>query len=695
MKVGALILICLAVTAHAQTLQQAEAAWKAHRYDDANATFRTLVGQHPENPDYKVRWGRLLLERFNKNDSTDLFNEALKIKKDHAGALLGLALVAAEDFEDQAVKLAHKALEADPQLLEAQELLARLALEDSNEKLAIEEADKALAMSPRALDAMAIRASIDWLHDKPDTEWIHKILAIDTHYGKAYETAAHFQVLNRRYVEGIALYRKAIEITPDLWSAHSQLGINLMRLGQDGEARAELVKAFQSGFTDTPTANSLTLLDSYKNFNFFETKTTILKLHKKESELLRPYFQSELDRCIATYEKKYKLHIDRPVQVEVYPDHEDFAVRTMGMPGLGALGVTFGYIVAMDSPSGRKPGSFHWASTMWHEMSHVYVLAATKHRVPRWFTEGMAVHEETAVSPEWGDRLDPMVLHAIKDKKLLPVAELDRGFVRQTYSGQVIVSYFQAGRICDYINDKWGWDKLLAMMHDFANSETTADVIRKELGIAPEEFDKQFLAAVEKDTKTAVDGLDDWLKKLKEIHKLFTAKKYDEVITEGTTIRDLYPDYVEGGSVYELLAEAYEAKQDKPAAIAELERYEKRGGRSPASLKKLATLEAEAGRKKDAAATLERINYIAPQDDEVHKRLGDLDMDIGNVKGAIIEYGSALAQKPLDAAASHYNLARALRQANQTEEAKDQLLQSLEAAPGFKPAQKMLLEISR
>ena len=106
------------------------------------------------------------------------------------------------------------------------------------------------------------------------------------------------------------------------------------------------------------------------------------------------------------------MQLDRPVQVEVYPDHEDFAVRTMGMPGLGALGVTFGYIVAMDSPSGRKPGSFHWASTMWHEMSHVYVLAATKHRVPRWFTEGMAVHEETAASPEWGDRLDPHGDHA-------------------------------------------------------------------------------------------------------------------------------------------------------------------------------------------------------------------------------------------------------------------------------------------
>ena len=96
------------------------------------------------------------------------------------------------------------------------------------------------------------------------------------------------------------------------------------------------------------------------------------------------------------------MKLPGPVQVEVYPDHEDFAVRTMGMPGLGALGVTFGEVVAMDSPSGRPPGEFNWASTLWHEMSHVFILTATNIRVPRWFTEGLAVHEETEVVPGVG-----------------------------------------------------------------------------------------------------------------------------------------------------------------------------------------------------------------------------------------------------------------------------------------------------
>ena len=191
-----------------------------------------------------------------------------------------------------------------------------------------------------------------------------------------------------------------------------------MRLGQEDEPRKQLEMCYDNGFRNEETVNSLRLLDSYKNFVTFKEGDTILRLNKKEADLLHPYFEAEMKRIIATYDKKYKMTLPGPVQVEVYPDHEDFAVRTMGMPGLGALGVTFGVVIAMDSPSGRPPGEFHWASTLWHEMSHVYILTATNFRVPRWFTEGLAVHEETEVSPEWGDRITPDVLVAIREKKL-------------------------------------------------------------------------------------------------------------------------------------------------------------------------------------------------------------------------------------------------------------------------------------
>jgi tetratricopeptide (TPR) repeat protein len=144
------------------------------------------------------------------------------------------------------------------------------------------------------------------------------------------------------------------------------------------------------------------------------------------------------------------------------------------------------------------------------------------------------------------------------------------------------------------------------------------------------------------------------------------------------------------------LAEAYEAKGDKKAAMAELDRYAHTGGHSPVPLKKLATLQEESGDKKAAAASLKRINYIYPvQDEDLHKRLGDLYMELGQVDSARVEYEVVIASKPIDPAGAHFRLAEAFRKANRTDLAQEQLLMSLEAAPGYRPAQKMLLELNR
>ena len=134
----------------AQTLEQAESLWKQHRYSEANDAFRDLVKAHPRNAGYRVRWGRLYLERYQPADAAQLFEEALKIDPNNAGAFLGFALVAAEGFESKAVEFAHKALAADPKLLEAQELLARLALEDSDPKTAAEEGKSFLSPSAKS-----------------------------------------------------------------------------------------------------------------------------------------------------------------------------------------------------------------------------------------------------------------------------------------------------------------------------------------------------------------------------------------------------------------------------------------------------------------------------------------------------------------------------------------------------------------
>jgi hypothetical protein len=451
--------------------------------------------------------------------------------------------------------------------------------------------------------------------------------------------------------------------------------------------------SYNNGQRDAATVNSLRLLDSYKNFVILRDDTTILKLRKNEAELLRPYFQAELHKAMAAYEKKYKMKLPGPVQLEVYPDHEDFAVRTMGMPGLGALGVTFGEVVAMDSPSGRKPGDFNWGATLWHEMSHVYILSATNHRVPRWFTEGLAVHEEGEASPEWSDRLTPEVLLAIRDKKLLPVAQMDQGFIFPEYPSQVVVSYFQAGSICDYIKQRWGDDKLLEMVHSFATLKTTPEIIQKDLGMTPEEFDKAYMAWLEKRVGQTAANFDAWRKGLKELAASAEAKQNDAVVKAAPEVLRMYPEYVGDANAYEFLAVAQLAKGDKQGAMATLTAYEKMGGESPEALTKLASLEEELGHTKKAAATLDRINYIYPESEGLHRHLGELWLAQGNYAGAVREYSAVLALKPLDKASAEFDLAQAYFAAGEKDKAEESVLLALETAPGFRPAQKLLLQI--
>jgi tetratricopeptide (TPR) repeat protein len=684
------------LTHSADAYTRAEGFWGLDEWEQANEQFRLATQPANSKAAYKVRWGTLLHERFNNTEAAGLFREALAKDPSNAEAYLGLAIVSADGFDGKATEYAAKAIELDPRLAEAHELMANLALENDDRDAAVVEADKAIALEKDALDAMAIRAAVELIADRSPEAWFTKIAAINPGYGEAYARVAHQLEVHYRYEDAVTYYRKAVKADLRLWAAHSALGIDLMRMGKEDEPLMELELSYNNGYRDAATVNSLRLLDSYKNFETIRDDTTILKLKKTEADLLQPYMQAELHTIIATYEKKYRMKLPAPVQVEVYPDHEDFAVRTMGMPGLGALGVTFGEVVAMDSPSARKPGDFNWGATLWHEMSHVYILTATNHRVPRWFTEGLAVHEEGERSSEWSDRVTPEVLIAIREKKLLPLAQLDRGFVYPEYPSQVIVSYFQAGSICDFVKKNWGEEKLLEMVHSYAKSQTTAQVVQQDLGLASEEFDKQYFAWIDKKYGAEAAHFDKWREKLKTLVAASQGKQYETVLAQGPTALAMYPEYVGDANVYELMTDAHRAKGDVKAEAAALTAYEHEGGQEPAMLKRLATLEEDAGRQVEAAATLARLNYIYPvKDEELHRRLGDLLYAQKRYDGAIREYIAVVASNPLDRAGAEFHLAQAYLAAGQKDKAEESVLAALEVAPGYRPAQKMLLELNQ
>jgi tetratricopeptide (TPR) repeat protein len=113
-------------------------------------------------------------------------------------------------------------------------------------------------------------------------------------------------------------------------------------------------------------------------------------------------------------------------------------------------------------------------------------------------------------------------------------------------------------------------------------------------------------------------------------------------------------------------------------------------------LKRLATLEESQGQTDEAVATLERLNYIYPvNDEELHHRLGDLLYKEKQYDGAIREYNAFAASNPVDKAGAQFSLAQAYFAAGKEDQAEECVLAALEIAPGYRPAQKLLLQLQQ
>ena len=80
-------------------------------------------------------------------------------------------------------------------------------------------------------------------------------------------------------------------------------------------------------------------------------------------------------------------------------------------------------------------------------------------------------------------------------------------------------------------------------------------------------------------------------------------------------------------------------------------------------------------------------------DEQLHRKLGDLWLAQNNFAGAIREYSAVVAMHPMDAASAHLNLAQAYLAAGQNDKARENVLETLEAAPDYRPAQKLLLQL--
>jgi len=707
-----------ALIATATPAVRAEAVWALGDFKSANELFSAAVKQR-SSAVLLARWGELYIDTHQDQEALKIFNEALQVDAHYAFAQVGAASVLVEQFATQANQYLAAVLDAETApagaKLRAMLLAIRVNLENSDIERAAgllkQAEDLASANQLPQLEIYALHAALELLQapqgtDVANSPWVKKALAENSAYGDIYAIPAHYYVITRRTREAAELYKKAVAIQPDNWSARVELGTSLLRDNQVTAAREQLEAAYKGDPYNVVTVNILRLLDSLKNFDVLvypeqaagaahsTEAPVVLRLHKKESAVLAPYAYKLTQQAIASYTRQFNFKLKEPVVIEVYPDHEDFAVRTAGEPGLGLLGVTFGYVVAMDSPSSRAVDEFHWADTLWHELAHVFTLEATEHRVPRWFSEGVSVYEEWSTGPIKGISIPSYAYAAFKAGKALPVADLDRGFIRPDYPQQVQVSYMQAGLICTFIDREFGFAKLNEMLAAFKYGDDSAAAVAAVFKMQPSEFDARFNAFLQQEFKTLFENFDDWRKARANISTAYKRNDWPSVIKDAQQALKILPNDVEEGSPYVALAHAYNAGNQAEQAQNTLATFWQKGGHDPEALRWLATRLRAQNKLSDAAAVLDSINYVAPFNYEVHGELGDIELELKHADAALAEYQVALKLNPPDKAAAYYRMARALKELQRNAEAKKNVLLALDVAPNFSQAQKLLLELS-
>jgi cellulose synthase operon protein C len=384
------------------------------------------------------------------------------------------------------------------------------------------------------------------------------------------------------------------------------------------------------------------------------------------------------------------------VRIEIYPNHDDLAVRTAGLPGLGGeLGVTFGYIVAIDSPGARPVGQFHWGDTLWHEMAHVYTLESTDFHVPRWLTEGLSVFEEWRTGPSGGEQIPAYVLADLARGRALPVARLNGGFVHPQYPNQLLVSYMQAGLICDYIDRSFGFERLRALLQAFAHTSDVSAAMQAALGISATQLDARFAADLQQRKGVLFAQMDRWLSLRTQAERAAARQDWHAAQAAASAALALEAQDVADDSPYLPLASAYQGQGEGAQALQTLLAYWHRGGHDPQALRSLATALYAAGRMPEAIQALDAINYIAPFDESLHGQLGDWLLQAARPAEALTEYRVALALDPPDLATAHLRLARAELALHALPEARREVFAALEVAPNFRPAQQLLLQLSQ
>ena len=671
----------------------------------ALAAFDAAVSADSTNLEPRLRAGDLLLEKYNAPDARMSFEDVLTHSPEHPRALLGLARVAQFEGKPDPMPLLRRSLAANPSLADARVLLARFHLEAEQYDSATMDARRALAVDPASLRAWSLIGAAARMTG--DSGEYNRALAaaqrLNSTSADFYAELADAFVRQRRYTEGMRLARVALSVDSASARVLGLLGNNQLHAGNIDDGRALLERAFAIDPFNLWHKNTLDLLDNLRSFTTIERGHFRIVAPAKEADILATYLSPLLEEAYDSLVARYHYRPPAPVRLELYRQHADFSVRTVGLPGLGALGVSFGPVLMMDAPSARLRGEFTWGSVAWHELAHTFTLGLSDYRAPRWLSEGLSVLEERRARPSWGADATVEFLAAYAGGRLRPVSELNEGFVRPRFDNEVILTYYEASLVCEMIASQKGSSALVDMLTAYRDGLGTPAVFARVLGAKPAEIDQRFdawlrakfavpLRAIQaSDGKKPAGGT--FVDAMRSGIALLERNQGDSARTVLLGAQALFPDYSGQGAPALFLAQLAQERGDLREALAQVQRVTTRNETAWDANLLEAGLRERLGDSLGARVPLERLLWISPYDVPLHVRLAELGARAGDHVLAVRERRAVVALDPPDPLDAHYQLARALAGIGDAAGARRELLGVLEQAPAFEKAQTLLLEL--
>jgi tetratricopeptide (TPR) repeat protein len=683
------------------------------RPHDANSLFRSASTAVGGDPAIDTQHALLFLDRFDEAEAERRLKLVIEADPQWAPAYAGLGWAVADINPPAAAAAAMKALEIDPTLDSALLLLAHLDLDNTRVDSARERLATLLEENPNHLDARALVAAMAYVKDDRATydKEVAGLLAINPKFGEVYRVAGDLAARNYRFDEAVALARQATELDPSSARAFADLGMHLLRTGHEEEARTALEQSFSLDRFNRVTYNLLTLLDKLDGFTVVKDGDVIVKMDPDEAPVLREYAVPLAQTALKTLSAKYQFTPKGPILIEIFPHHDDFAVRNLGLPGMiGALGACFGRVVTMDSPKARPPGEFSWMATLWHEIAHVITLQMSNQRVPRWLTEGISVYEESQARPEWGRDMEVPFAIALEQGKVLKLTDLNSGF---TSPETIALAYFQASLLVDHIVQTYGQEKLLALVRSYGEGLEGDEAMTKTLGTSMAQLQASFDKAVDQrfgPLRTALKPIEGLNRSDPESLRAISAanpNNFRAQLAYGRALasaRDraafealeraasLVPVATGEESPHAVMAELALELGDEQRALEEYQKLLAHDHTIIEPARKLAALAEKLGKPDVAAFAYERVVSLDPSDGRAHTGLGRLALKRNDPDLAIREFKAALALGPADRAGAHCDLAEAFLAKGARADAKREALAALEIAPAFERAQDLLLK---